>query len=245
MKRFAVAAALSCSLVVAWGVPALAQVDWNELNHQAQKMNDDLRKFKETATMAPRLEVAPRREEPAPRLEIAPRREAELRPLPQEDMLTTLRKEAQAERMELNRNLFNISFEGLWTLLSFQGDSPAAEWEMQEAREHARRYCELMKEIEARTGETNAYERTWAARESNLRFQALGHYAVHSTDSTVTASSHPTQVTDPTTTPKGTHTETYYAIEKVPKVAGFKNDGTPYYKMGYDVVQKQREVPNK
>jgi hypothetical protein len=159
-----------------------------------------------------------------------------------ETTAANLRRELRAERAELSRNLFNISFEGLWAVLTFEGGSPAAEWEVQEAREHGRKICELEKELETLTGETSAYERTWAAREQNLRIQALGHYAVHSSDSTVTASLHPTQLADPTTSVrKGTHTE--YRIEKVPKVAGFNKDGTPYYTTGYDVVQ--REVPNK
>lgn len=216
----------------------LSQTDltrYDHLGHDLQKLSHDIKK----------LEQTPITRSDTVHMEIQRNSELMLERSPsRKNRIVALRSEARAERRELDRNLFNINFEGLWAILSFSGDSPAAEEELQEAREHLRRYCQIMKEIEDLTGETNAYADTWAARTKNVRYEA--RYAVHSSDSSVNASSHwGTHYSDPASSsssqPK-THEESYFEWIKVPKVVGFDRNGNPVKEMRYDVILRKKIV---
>jgi len=174
------------------------------------------------------------------------------RPWEDDETVADLKEKAAAELQELRARLWLVSFRALTTTLAFQGKSTASEDMVREAREHCRKYLEYTARINARSGEIAEAERRRDEQMRNLTVIADGPYVVHTSDAAVVGHYFPsdapksTSQSDPPRTdkPKGTHIEVSYTIEKVPKKAGFDSNGQPYYRMGWDVVRREREVPD-
>ena len=163
--------------------------------------------------------------------------------------VAALKSDALAELEELRFHQWQVFFQGLTAILTRE-QSSATEDESREARAHAVKYLDLLKQIEELTGEKAEAERRWKERLKNLTVFPNGSYTVHTSDSTVITRYYPEN--PPRTSSneqqkqhsKGTHWEDRCGVEKCLIKAGFDKNGNPYYRWGYDVVRKKVEVPN-
>ena len=172
------------------------------------------------------------------------------RPFEKEPSVYDLRTRAAGELAELKFRLWLVSFNGLKTVLSFQGKSSASEDEVREARRHLSKYLELIELIELRTGEIAEAKRRRDERMRSIELQRDGPYVIHTSDASVVGRYYPQNQpsrSEPkeeskAVVPKGTHKEYYWTVDKALIKVGFDDEGKPTYRMGYDVVRKEREV---
>ncbi|MFA4902795.1 MAG: hypothetical protein WC600_08620 [Desulfobaccales bacterium] len=167
-----------------------------------------------------------------------------------EVQIALLKSEALGELEELRFHQWQVFFQGLTSILTRE-QSSSTEDEFREARAHFIKYLDLLKQIEELTGEQAEAERRYNERLKNLTVFPSGGYSVQNSDSAVITRYYPenppraSSDEQPMQQSKGTHWEDRCGVEKCLIKAGFDKNGSPYYRMGYDVVRKKVEVPNK
>jgi hypothetical protein len=106
------------------------------------------------------------------------------------DALTELKREANAELLQINTLGFMISFEGLTTLLTRSGDSDEAESRFRELREHLNSYLDFEERIEAITGDRATASKNRAERAGRIYIKRAGSYGVDVSNGTATGQTH-------------------------------------------------------
>jgi len=202
----------------------------------------------EVHTSIPSVYLQAVKEPPIP---ITPQAQVWLEAAPtQAERVSWLRQKAAGVLEQIHYHLFVVSIEGVNAILSWEGNSSAAEDEMREARALFTEYLDILKQIELLTGDKLA-EETYRKRMANIRIIPNKTYEVETHDSTFTQRFYPVSpvqsasTVQETSKPQTTHTEYSYPIVKVPISAGFDAKGNPTYKMGLDVVRTAKEVPDK
>ena len=132
-------------------------------------------------------------------------RDTAMRPEPsKKEKVARLRRQAWRELDEIRYHGAVISWEAIWKLLEERApeeDSPVAEDEYHELREHVATYREIEKQIEELTGMKAAAQRALAERESHLYFRADGNYNVNQSKTTARGQNY---IPDPQTPLKAT-----------------------------------------
>ena len=168
---------------------------------------------------------------------------------PPTERIALLRERAANELSQLRIRHFQLMLEATGTLLSYVGDpsdlSSNAEDLWAEAREHARRYLEILEDIEFYTGDRAEAQSRLQERLDNMRTE-VKNYSVYTSDATdhVPVYQSPQSSTNDDAPPaqKPCHEEYYYPIEKVLKDVGFDEQGNPRREWHYDVVRRTRTV---
>lgn len=162
---------------------------------------------------------------------------------------STLARWTEDAAQQLNcvrSNGFQLAFEGLWTILSYDGRRDGATTNAEdlarEARECFVRYADDIRNIKEFRGSATEARQAYDQMIQNLRIDWNGNVASYiEHPHPVHLSRGPEYENQSTAAPQqNCHSEDYYTTEKVPKRAGFDAQDKPYYEMHWDVVKKTR-----
>lgn len=160
------------------------------------------------------------------------------------------RTDAATQLNCIQSNGFQLAFEGLWTILSYDGSRAGATTNAEDLSREARacflQYAEDLKKINEYSEGPAVAQGSYDTMVENLRVDWRGqvaNYIPRRVDDGRNYRRSPSQeapAAAPTT--PSCHTEENYVTEKVPVRAGFDAQGNPYYKMDWDVVKRTRTV---
>lgn len=171
--------------------------------------------------------------------------------VPIDSTMVEWRLDAAEQLNCIQSNGFQLAFEGLWTILSYDGSTAGATTNAEDLAREARgcfaRYAEDMKNIKEFSEGPAVAQREYNTMVQNLRIDWHGQVAsyIPGARSGGGGGGNAYRPASPAAAPAAQpscHTENDYVTEKVPKRAGFDAQGNPYYEMHWDVVKKTRTV---